>query len=63
MNQATYKQSRLDLSDKLKVSEWCATLNCSEAVLRYCVMHVGKSVNSVEAFLQMNRDWLNYRFQ
>lgn len=52
----------MDLSDQMKVNEWCAKLKCNEQVLHYCVSHVGKSLTSVEAFLQMNRDWLSYRF-
>lgn len=62
MNQANFKPSKMDLSDQMKVNEWCAKLNCTEQVLHYCVRHVGKSLTSVEAFLQMNRDWLSYRF-
>lgn len=51
----------LDFSDKIEIEKWCQILNCEEDVLRFCATHVGNSIVSIEAFLNMNRDWISLK--
>lgn len=49
----------LDLNNNVEIEKMCALLNCTEAVLRLCVVYSGNSIVSIESFLSKNKEWLD----
>jgi hypothetical protein len=52
--------SYVNMEDSMSIKEHAKKLECTEKELIYCIKKVGKSVRSIELYLEMNRDFVEY---
>lgn len=50
-----YEDSKIDLTNKEDLANWCTELNCEEEDLIHAVLRIGNNVKSVNDFLILNR--------
>lgn len=53
----------IDIEDSILVQECAQKLECTIDELLYCVTKVGKSLKSIELYLEMNRDIIEIYIQ
>ena len=49
------EDSKIDITNKEKLANWCTELNCGEKDLIHAVLRIGNNVKNVNDFLILNR--------
>ena len=55
MQDATIKETKINLQNKDSIKEWSRILSCEEKDLIHAIMVIGNSIQMVDDFLILNR--------